>query len=869
MRNLILLFILIIGLDARAQGWIPSFDIGNINVDGNTISTTDTNGNLIISPNGSGLLEYTPGTASRVLLLDASKRLVTGDVSSTELDLLNGLSGTLLTNSNSVTVTGKTIDGDDNTVQDLSIGIFKPLLANGFKFLTFDGFGNAQTTYDIPGSAVVGVDDVQALTNKDIDGGTASNSSRLTIPKASKSTLDGLTRKEATLVYASDEKKAYIDDGSNLVKVGSGAGGSSGINILSEYNPNAEDGTTDWTASGSGTFTTTTTAANVGNGSASFSFDAAATNDSVYSTTVTIPAGLYGQNCLAEFYYKGFDSQISALVIDSSGVVTSQTLAASTGYTKVQLNFVCPSSGTLKFGFFANANAAIGYWDEVHLGSASNISQVSQASLVGSIKYAAAASCDWGRTGAGSDSFGNFSADTDCASPTLTGNAVDPGSKIPAIKFSSLPPGEYRIEARGFFYKYGSQDAPVYFRFSDGTNTTPGSGLYSGASPDAAMTLTGRIKYTTAQSNVTINIQGTTVNTSNTVAIGNNNPTFLGLEIDVYRYPLSSETAVNYEPQNWRVDANISGANPSQGTSAVTSYTGIENGSLTLTNNNTTGYNVLTAQIPCSSTNAPSGTTCSSGNESVGVSFNIPRAGDVRACVTFSSYLEVAAASSAVKTFQIVETPNNAQTISQEGKSRMFHSFGNNSVVSGGGASSPFHLCGTFTFPSNGQKTLRLMYEQSVTGTLNSSIIVADADTNNGQRDIHWEVYPIGQNFNAPNLVGSVTSDSSGAERVERVKVEDSSSDSNCTTSPCVTKLESGDWVSSATRGSTGNYVVNFNSGIFSASPVCTCSAMSFGTGSRTCTTYQATTSSVQVAVHNGAGTAVDGSISLICMGPR
>lgn len=83
----------------------------------------------------------------------------------------------------------------------------------------------------------------KAVTNKDIDGGTASNTSRITIPKAAKATLDGLTRKEGTILYASDEDKIYFDDGSNLRQVGSGAGGGS-INYIS--NPDAESGTTGW-----------------------------------------------------------------------------------------------------------------------------------------------------------------------------------------------------------------------------------------------------------------------------------------------------------------------------------------------------------------------------------------------------------------------------------------------------------------------------------------------------------------------------------------------------------------------------------------------------------------------------------------------
>lgn len=64
----------------------------------------------------------------------------------------------------------------------------------------------------------------QQLTNKDYDGGTASNTSRLTVPKNTITNLQGLTRKEGTLAYASDLNKLYADDGSTLIEVGSGSG---------------------------------------------------------------------------------------------------------------------------------------------------------------------------------------------------------------------------------------------------------------------------------------------------------------------------------------------------------------------------------------------------------------------------------------------------------------------------------------------------------------------------------------------------------------------------------------------------------------------------------------------------------------------
>ena len=70
----------------------------------------------------------------------------------------------------------------------------------------------------------------EVLTNKDIDGGTAANTRRITLPSAAKATLDALTRKEGTIVYATDTDKAYVDNGTSLIPVGSGGG--SGINLI-------------------------------------------------------------------------------------------------------------------------------------------------------------------------------------------------------------------------------------------------------------------------------------------------------------------------------------------------------------------------------------------------------------------------------------------------------------------------------------------------------------------------------------------------------------------------------------------------------------------------------------------------------------
>lgn len=83
----------------------------------------------------------------------------------------------------------------------------------------------------------------QVLTAKDIDGGTASDARRITLPKNTKTNLDGLIRKEGTLVYDTVSKKPYYDNGLNLLAVGSGSGG------IKNYikTGNANDDSTGWT----------------------------------------------------------------------------------------------------------------------------------------------------------------------------------------------------------------------------------------------------------------------------------------------------------------------------------------------------------------------------------------------------------------------------------------------------------------------------------------------------------------------------------------------------------------------------------------------------------------------------------------------
>lgn len=80
--------------------------------------------------------------------------------------VLNGSAQVLVTEAQSQTLTGKTIDGDDNTLQDIAIAALKTVLAQANRFISRDASGVVIDTKAVPTGDVVGTTDSQTLTNK-------------------------------------------------------------------------------------------------------------------------------------------------------------------------------------------------------------------------------------------------------------------------------------------------------------------------------------------------------------------------------------------------------------------------------------------------------------------------------------------------------------------------------------------------------------------------------------------------------------------------------------------------------------------------------------------------------------------------------
>lgn len=155
-------------------------------------------------------------SASKAVITDASSNVITSTVTSTELSYVSGVTSAIQTQLNA-----KALASDLTTHTGLSSGVHGTV------------------------GSVVGTTDFQTLTNKDIDGGTASENNRITLPKAPRSDLELIDRKQGSILYDTTSNRPYFDNGSTLNVIGSG---SSIDNFIT--NGDAENGTT-----GFGTYT--------------------------------------------------------------------------------------------------------------------------------------------------------------------------------------------------------------------------------------------------------------------------------------------------------------------------------------------------------------------------------------------------------------------------------------------------------------------------------------------------------------------------------------------------------------------------------------------------------------------------------------
>lgn len=162
-----------------------------------------------------------------------------------KLNYHNGTSASpMVTEAHSATLTNKTIDGDDNTVQDLALTSLKTNLTDASKFLVRDASGIVvSNTKDVPVGVVVGDSDSQTLTNKtltspvintpDINGATISlndSDSAFNLEIQSTSTLTS----DKTLTLDVDDGNRTLTVAGNATVSGTSSGTNTGDVTVSD-----------------------------------------------------------------------------------------------------------------------------------------------------------------------------------------------------------------------------------------------------------------------------------------------------------------------------------------------------------------------------------------------------------------------------------------------------------------------------------------------------------------------------------------------------------------------------------------------------------------------------------------------------------
>jgi hypothetical protein len=381
----------------------------------------------------------------------------------------------------------------------------------------------------------------------------------------------------------------------------------------------------------------------------------------------------------------------------------------------------------------------------------------------------------------------------------------------------NLPPGNYAFYVTNFFQKQNAASEEYALRFFDGTNGFSPQGAI--AASDAGQTsLYGFVSYTAAQSDITVQLQAIR-NGTNAISIRGDTRDF---EISVYRFPTSSETAARVDtlPASW------SGYHDNTCTYSRTSATIGD-----FPADSTCGFTELTNRNFGTVTSALSGS-----DKLPGVVFTPARAGRFLVLANFSGLKTVAGNTATYELYDGTTGLNYTQ----------FSSPGNEYVA--------LTLQGVVVASSTSPVTLKIR------GAAESGDVRITGSTAAGNSFIRWTIIALDQSFPAPLLVGSVTSNSSGMERVERATI----------TSPTTITSQSGSWLSSVTNGSTGNYTLTIASGIFSATPSCVFQPLSGERASSAASMNSATSVAGQFRrLTTPVGDLINSDFTVICMGPR
>lgn len=589
-----------------------------------------------------------------------------------------------------------------------------------------------------------------------------------------------------------------------------GGGGGGGVNFLA--NGDFEVGpTTSWTL-GSGVTAAADTTNFIG-GKQSAQLTLASTNGDVISQDVTKACS--GINLEHTIWVKTSLTTLQACSKQGASEIQCQSISSNDNWAPISFNSVCPASGTIGIKIKSTSstsgtvNVDLGY-----VGTARNIGSVSQASVIATATQPGAVNCIFNENSSTSETnYVDIGTAGSCASAwTTTGIATAVGATSHQVTLTGIPAGDLEVTFNGLAYVNGN--GVCNFQVSDGTTTAFAGSSYANPTGGGGPGPMVAVFRNYAGGTKTFKLQASD-NFAGSCDIGNNAS---GRSIDwvFKRYPTSTQQAVNINLQ------------PAY-------YSGYHDGTCSWSRTNT-AYGAFTADASCSLVGRKSSgiTAVATGSTLPALALTLPTPGKYMVCAK-------------VAVFGSGATQHSVRLTD-----------GTNVLVQGSDNSNAEpdekNLCGILD-ASTTSATVSLE-----AASTSGSVVVQHNGISGGGEAITWNIWPVGQNYNVPIIVGSVSSNSIGAERIERVKLSN-------TGAACNIGLQSGSWVTACARNSAGDVTATIATGIFSATPNCLVTPTS-GSGNVTTRTATLSTTSVQIQTAS-AGTPSDANIDVICMGPR
>lgn len=647
-------------------------------------------------------------------------------------------------------------------------------------------------------------------------------------------------------------------------------------------NPDFENVTpaTSWTSSGAGgSIIVSADSTNVISGKQAVSLALTGSNGLVFSQDVTPTIQISGQNFEYGVWVKTSLTTVQVCARNAGATVGScSNVSSDNVYHYYPINYPAPASGSVGVSVFTTGSTTgTVVIDNAYVGYPRNIGTVAQATYWGGARLAGAAggTCSFTEnTSTGNNDFKDLGTGSGCNAWTSSGNITTVATNDHRIIFSG--PGEFQVKIKGAVGN-GNNSQVCNWQLSDGTNVFEPQINYSASDAVTVPSLEWHVSQTDPSSK-TYKIQAAG-GSGGSCSISAN---LVGraLSWDVYRFPSQSQQAINSNlpvlPTIQKFTAVSSSTYvPPVGVSYIhvrmvggggggaAAGAGASAGTL----GGTTTFGTLTANggqgTPTNSYSPGIGGTASLGTGPVGTAIQGGNGGGVGQGVAGTF---VSGGSGASSPFG---SGGGGGTAAAAGGSAIA-----NTGAGGGGGGGAVNTTGGAGGSAGGYIDA-IIYNP---GSLSYSVGAGGSGGTGGSGGNggnggsgYIEVTEYYQNSNAPVLIGSVTSSSAGMERVERV-IFGGTSSTDCTTSPCGYVSQSGSWLTSVTRTTTGEYRLNIAAGMFSSKPTCTCVSFQTGTDTAYCSIAHTISTATTVDLYTrttATNTPVDSTPSVLCQGPR